>query len=76
MSDTLKTLTDVVPDMGTLGETFDRQFPDLAIGEFLNPTFVSKHCGQVEFRCYYDNYDNEEDSWTWYWDEAAGQFYN
>ncbi len=66
----------VIPYMDKLSAMFDNQFPDLPTGGFLNPTFVSVHRGDVEFRCCYDNYDNEEDSWTWYWDSKTGKFYN
>jgi hypothetical protein len=68
--------TVAIPDMDTLAAMFDRQFPDVPTGGFLNPTFVSEHRGHVEFRCFYDNYDNEDDSWTWYWDSKTGEFYN
>ena len=55
---------------------FDRQFPALPTGEFLNPQLVCETADFLEFRCFYDNYDNEDDEWTWYYDKKSGKFYN
>ena len=55
---------------------FDEQF-DSPTGGFYNPHLTCKHeNGDLEFRCHYDNYDNEEDSWTWYYSKETNKFYN
>ncbi len=63
-------------ELEALSEQFDKQFPDCSIGGFCNPTFVCENETIIEFRCFYDNYEDEEDSWTWYWVKKTKQFCN
>lgn len=58
-----------------LTEAFERQF-NLPVGGFYNPTVVYADRNEIEFRCFYDNFDNDEDSWTWYYDLKTKEFYH
>jgi hypothetical protein len=53
---------------------FEEQFGDLPVGGWLNPTFEHESHGDLIFRCYYDNFDNEEDSWHYSYDVRTKQF--
>lgn len=45
-------------------------------GGLLNPKVVGVESdGDLEIRCHYDNYDNEDDSWTWFLDPKTMRFY-
>lgn len=65
-------------DLNELTTKFNDQFPYTNIGGFYNPTLecIHSNSGDLEFRCYYDNYDNKEDSWTWYYSIKTNKFYN
>jgi hypothetical protein len=45
-------------------------------GGLLNPRVVGVEGGDLEIRCHYNNYDNDEDAWTWFLDPANLTFYN
>ena len=59
-----------------LRDLFEQQFPGLPVGGFHNPTLVSEDKRMMEFRCRYDNCDNDADSWTWWFDKHDRCFYN
>ncbi len=46
-------------------------------GGLLNATVVAVDShGHLELRCFYDNYDNDEDAWTWFLDPYKREFYH
>lgn len=59
-----------------LNRMFNEQYPNLPNGGFYNPRVQNVSNGVIELFCYYDGYDNEDDGWTWFFDTAAGRFYN
>lgn len=59
-----------------LGREFGRQYPDLNVGGFYNPTVVSVSGAVIEFSCHYNGFEREEDAWTWFYDANAREFYN
>ena len=59
-----------------LTEIFDKQFPDLPVGGFYNPKIVYENDKEIEFMCSYDNFESEEDSWTWYYLKDEERFYH
>lgn len=59
-----------------LSDEFERQFPDLPCGGFYNPRLIAEYSPYMEFRCHYNDFDNEEDSWTWYWNKEDEAFSN
>ena len=63
-------------ELDALHDLFEAQYPGLPVGNFCNPEAVCEDDGTIEFRCHYDNYDNEEDEWTWYFDKRTRRFYN
>lgn len=44
-------------------------------GGLLNPRVMAVENGDLVIRCHYDNYDNDEDAWTWYLDPKTDRFY-
>ena len=68
--------THVKLSLAELSAIFDKQFPCLPNGRFCNPKLVDENSRDMEFRCHYDDYDNEDDSWTWYFDKKVGEFYS
>jgi hypothetical protein len=64
------------PTITVLAEKFKEQFPNLPVGGFYNPTVESEDDTHIAFRCYYDNYDNEENSWRWTYDKGTGKFFS
>ena len=45
-------------------------------GGLYNPQVVCvDSLGHLEIRCHYDNYDNDEDSWTWFLVPGTLKFY-
>jgi hypothetical protein len=65
----------VMPDLEGLEELFAEQYGDLACGGFLNPTVESDDGVDILFRCFYDNFDNEDDSWHYGYCRKSRQFY-
>ena len=65
-------------DTEQLTEEFIQQFPGLFVGGFYNPELIYENEDYLEFRCNYDNYghDEENDSWTWYYDITTKRFYH
>lgn len=63
-------------DLDKFSKIFDAQFLGLPTGGFCNPELVAEDEKNMEFWCYYDNFDNEEDGWTWYYHKTSGEFYN
>lgn len=57
-------------------EAFREQYPHLPNGRLHNPRIVGVSPGEIELRCHYDNYDNDDDSWSWYLDPATMRFHN
>lgn len=55
---------------------FEEQFPGLPAGGFYNPTVEDVDGNQIRFRCFYNDFDNEEDAWHWTYDRATGEFYS
>lgn len=45
------------------------------VGGFYNPEIVYEDDAEVCFRCHYDNYSDDSDSWNWYYDKQSGKFY-
>lgn len=62
-------------DIGDLADIFDEQYGNLPVGGFLNPTIESDDGNGVLFRCYYENYDNEDDSWHYGYCRKSRLFY-
>ena len=48
---------------------FDEQFGDLPTGGFLNPTVETETDSEIIIRCYYNNFDNDEDCWRYSYDK-------
>lgn len=46
------------------------------VGGFYNPSVVYADANEIEFKCHYDNFDNEEDCWSWFFDIQNREFYN
>lgn len=44
------------------------------IGGFFNPTVEGATETTIYFRCFYDGYDNEDDSWNYEVDRLTGKF--
>lgn len=65
-----------VHELELLSERFEKQFSDVNVNEFCNPTLAVEDATTLEFRCYYNNYDNEDDSWTWYYNKKTKVFFN
>ena len=55
---------------------FNRQHGNLPTGGFCNPVVEYEDERSIIFRCHYDNYDNEEDSWHWELVKSTGEFVN
>jgi hypothetical protein len=46
-------------------------------GGLLNAKVVAvDNRGDLELRCHYDNYDNDEDAWTWFLNPGEMRFYS
>ena len=58
-----------------LNVIFEQQF-NLPVGGFYNPKVVWASDSEIEFRCHYNNFDNDVDSWTWYYDVKDRVFYH
>lgn len=63
-------------DISLIRAKFEEQFPHLPNGGFYNPTVEDFDDGRVVFRCFYNDFDNEEDAWHWTYDQATGEFYS
>jgi hypothetical protein len=63
-------------EITALAEKFNEQFPNYPAGGFYNPTVESEDDTHIEFRCLYNNYDNEEDSWRWTYNKKTGKFFS
>lgn len=59
-----------------LESAFDKQFPHLSVGGFCNPRARCVSSSVIEFTCHYDGYDNEDDSWTWFYNTVTNRFSN
>ena len=46
------------------------------IGALYNPEVRGIDDGSIEFWCYYDNFDNEDDGWYWNLDRKTCEFSN
>jgi len=57
-----------------LEQIFFKQFGDLSCGGFLNPTIENETDEYIYFRCFYDNYDNKNDSWNYEYNKKTEQF--
>lgn len=66
-----------VTDLEELKKVFISQFGELPTGGFINPTIesVTDDGNEIEFRCFYDNFDNEDDAWHYTYNRSTGQFY-
>ena len=42
---------------------FLKQYGDLPVGGLINPEIVDIENDQLLFRCHYDNFESDEDSW-------------
>lgn len=66
----------VMLDLGILESLFIEQYGDRCTGGFVNPTVESDNGNDILFRCYYNNYDNDEDDvWFYGFDRKTGEFY-
>lgn len=62
-------------NLSELTELFNTQI-NTPVGGFYNPKVVSVDEDEIEFRCHYDNYNGDADSWAWYYDTKTKEFYN
>lgn len=46
------------------------------IGGFFNPTTESVNENTISFRCFYNNFDNEDEIWYWHINKKTGEIYN
>jgi len=58
-------------DWDELENLFAAQYGELPCGGWLNPTFDHMEGDNPIFRCYYNNFDNEEDCWYYGYDPAT-----
>lgn len=58
-----------------LEKIFRSQYGDLPTGGFINPTVESDDGDEIIFKCFYDNHDNENDSWHYGYSRSTNQFY-
>ena len=54
---------------------FDQQYGDLPVGGFYNPEIVEMDDREIEFRGHYNNFESEEDSWSYFFDIKTQEFY-
>lgn len=55
---------------------FNRQHGNLPTGGFYNPTIEYEDEKSIMFRCFYDGFDSEGDSWHWELIKETGEFIN
>lgn len=65
-----------IHELQQLNDEFERQFPDLPTGGFYNPRLIEEYDSYMVFRCHYNNFDNDDDAWTWYWNKEDKTFSN
>jgi hypothetical protein len=65
----------MMDDIQCFVDAFERQI-NVNVGGLYNPKIVFMDENEIEFRCNYDNYEDDEDSWTWYFDRKSRRFYN
>jgi len=53
---------------------FNKQYGDLPVGGFLNPKIVERTSSTIIFRCHYNNFEMEDDSWHYYFDIGTKTF--
>lgn len=65
-------------DLKQLAGQFHDQFNGVYrdIGGFFNPTIEHEDESEICFRCFYNNYDNDDDIWHWYYDKIRQKFHN
>lgn len=59
-----------------LAKLFDAQYPYLNVGGFYNPSVVYAQGDEIEFRCHYDGFTREDDSWSWFFTPSTREFWN
>lgn len=55
-------------------ELFFQQFGELPCGGFINATIEDETADDILFRCHYNNFDNEDDSWHYNFCKLTGNF--
>lgn len=63
-------------ELQQLSDEFERQFPGLVTGGFYNPQLIVEGGSTQEFRCHYNDFDNDDDAWTWYWNKEDKVFFS
>lgn len=54
---------------------FEKQLGGIPCGGFLNPKIVEESDCQIIFRCNYNNFEGDHDSWHYGFDLKTRQFY-